>query len=536
MQDKQDMIVVIGSGPAAVAATHALVEAGKSVTILDAGKTLEADHELVRAKMAGQKTEDWSEEDIQTMVGRRGTHEETIHTKLSYGSSFATDIDEEHAGIHWERRKGFNFSHARGGLSNIWGSALLPYRQEDIGDWPVGVSDLEEHYRSVMKFVPGTFVDDDLESLLPARAINPQELHLSRQGRFLFERMDAARQSLRNNGVVHGHSRVAVRTDGSGRSQPCVYCGLCLSGCPYRLIYSSSLTLEALLSSDRLRYIPDSVVERIEKTGSGLRVLGHRASDNSRFSYEAGRVMLAAGVLPTAKIALESLGVYNSPIRLLDSQYFIIPMVQLRKAGNIAQEHLHTLSQAFVEIDDPAISQHLIHTQIYGYSRFLQSELEKTFLKWPLKIGLFNEEFLGRLIIAQGFLHSRDSGFLELVLKNHSEGKGGLHISHRPRLATKAKALAVALKFLWNSPSLGAVPIIPGIKIPRPGSGYHSGGTFPMRKGPGALETDILGRFPEFDRLHLIDSSIFPSIPATSITLSVMANAHRIASTVAGGL
>jgi len=533
MQGKQNMIVVIGSGPAAVAATHALVAAGRRVTILDAGKTLEADRESVRARMAGQTFEEWAEDDVQNMVGRRGSNEETIHTKLSYGSSFATDVDEEQSGIHWERRKGFNFSHARGGLSNIWGSALLPYRQEDIGDWPIGVSDLDEHYRSVMKFVPGTFVNDDLESLLPARAVNPQELHPSRQSRYLFERMDASRQALRNNGISYGHSRVAVRSDGSGRDQPCMYCGLCLSGCPYRLIYSSSQTLESLLSSDRLRYIPGSVVERIEKNGSGLRVLGHHASDNSRFSYEAGRVMLAAGVLPTAKIALESLGVYDSPVRLLDSQYFIIPMMQLRKAGSIGQERLHTLSQAFVEIDDPAISRHLIHTQIYGYSRFLQSELEKTFLKWPLKIGRFNEEFLGRLIIAQGFLHSLDSGALELVLKRHPEGRGYLNVSHRPRLATKAKALAVALKFLWNSASIGAVPLIPGIKIPRPGSGYHSGGTFPMRKTPSPLETDILGCFNEFDRLHLIDASIFPSIPATSITLSVMANAHRIASMVA---
>jgi choline dehydrogenase-like flavoprotein len=36
------------------------------------------------------------------------------------------------------------------------------------------------------------------------------------------------------------------------------------------------------------------------------------------------------------------------------------------------------------------------------------------------------------------------------------------------------------------------------------------------------------------DRVHLVDASVLPSIPATSITFSVMANAHRIASTAAG--
>jgi len=33
--------------------------------------------------------------------------------------------------------------------------------------------------------------------------------------------------------------------------------------------------------------------------------------------------------------------------------------------------------------------------------------------------------------------------------------------------------------------------------------------------------------------VHLLDASVFPSIPATTITLTVMANAHRIATQAA---
>jgi hypothetical protein len=32
-------------------------------------------------------------------------------------------------------------------------------------------------------------------------------------------------------------------------------------------------------------------------------------------------------------------------------------------------------------------------------------------------------------------------------------------------------------------------------------------------------------------RVHLVDASVLPSVPATTITLGVMANAHRIAAT-----
>jgi choline dehydrogenase-like flavoprotein len=66
-----------------------------------------------------------------------------------------------------------------------------------------------------------------------------------------------------------------------------------------------------------------------------------------------------------------------------------------------------------------------------------------------------------------------------------------------------------------------------------PGGGSHTGGSFPMRKQPSSrFETDLLGRPAGYSRVHLVDSSIFPSIPATTIALLIMANADRIASAV----
>ena len=47
----------------------------------------------------------------------------------------------------------------------------------------------------------------------------------------------------------------------------------------------------------------------------------------------------------------------------------------------------------------------------------------------------------------------------------------------------------------------------------------------------GDLETDFLGRPTGWTRVHVVDSSVFPSIPATTVALLAMANARRIAST-----
>ena len=85
-------------------------------------------------------------------------------------------------------------------------------------------------------------------------------------------------------------------------------------------------------------------------------------------------------------------------------------------------------------------------------------------------------------------------------------------------------------KLMRNAARLGVAPLVPLLNIEAPGKSFHSGGTFPMRARPGPGECDTLGRPHGLKRVHAIDSPTFPSIPATTITLSIVANAYRIGS------
>ncbi len=68
------------------------------------------------------------------------------------------------------------------------------------------------------------------------------------------------------------------------------------------------------------------------------------------------------------------------------------------------------------------------------------------------------------------------------------------------------------------------------------GKSYHYGGSFPHRADGGLDDesSDRYGRVRGWRRTHIVDSSVFPTVPATTFTFTVMANAHRIASEVAG--
>ena len=72
-------------------------------------------------------------------------------------------------------------------------------------------------------------------------------------------------------------------------------------------------------------------------------------------------------------------------------------------------------------------------------------------------------------------------------------------------------------------PKLDLYPVLPMVRLSGPGKSYHFGSTFPHGDG-----SDLLGRIGTLRNVHLIDGSVLPSVPSTTFTLTVMANAHRI--------
>ena len=76
----------------------------------------------------------------------------------------------------------------------------------------------------------------------------------------------------------------------------------------------------------------------------------------------------------------------------------------------------------------------------------------------------------------------------------------------------------------------GLLALVAALREGPVGSSFHAGGSMPMAKAPRGHEADILGRPAALKRIHVVDASVLPAIPATTITLSVMANAHRIGS------
>ena len=521
------MHCVIGSGPAGVACAKALLARGTRVLMLDAGLTLEPDRARVVGQCAGRKPAEWTTEQLSVLKGGLAADAGGVELKLVFGSDFPYRETGEH--IPWHGvGTGVKPSLALGGLSNVWGAAMLPHRDADIADWPIRNAGLAEHYRAVARFTGLAAQRDGLEKLFPLHCEHPGDLKASRQADRLLANLTRHQAALNERGWHFGRARVAVRTADRPEGGGCVYCGHCMQGCPYGYIYNAADTVRDLQEDNNFDYRRDVIVTMVREADGRVRITGFHRETRAPLNFEVKRVYLAAGVIPTAQILLRSQGAYDHPLTLRDSQYFLFPLALARRTRGVQTEALYTLSQLFIELIHPRISRQGVHLQIYSYSDIIGQVVRKSlgplkFLARPL------EE---RLLIAQGFLHSDDSGTMSMTLRQRGE-RDVLQLEARPNPRTRSIVNKVVRELLGQARRLGGMVVPPMLNLAEPGRSFHCGGSLPMSTSPGKFESDLLGRPAGWSRVHVVDASILPSVPATTITFSVMANAHRIGSAAA---
>lgn len=518
---------VIGSGPAGVACAQALLNAGARVRMLDAGVQLEPQRHAKIEKLSRTQPENWRAEDVASYQAGMNPDVGGVPLKLVYGSDFAYRAATETLRIRFDN-VGVRPSFALGGLSNVWGAAIMPYTASDLDAWPLKLEALAPHYKAVLGLTGLAGLPDDLADRFPLYAGEMTQLELSGQGRQLLATMEKNRKPLEDAGILFGRSRVAVRGNNPTTSGGCVYCRQCMYGCPYDLIYSSAHTVSAFQRHPDFSYESGVVVKSVRESGSGVEISGQPLDTREPISWRAHRVFIAAGTISTTQILLRSLDAYDQTVTLRDSQYFLLPMLAKRIRG-ATTERLFALSQLFIEMFDPQGLSKSAHVQIYSNSDLINATVANTFgpLRGILRPLIRNLQ--ERLLVAQGFLHSDYSSHIEMRLRRadaNSQEEFELRGVVNPNSAEAVRK--VVRKLTHHSRHMGARPITPMLNIASPGRSFHCGGSFPMRKSPRGLETDLLGRPASWQRVHAVDATVFPSIPATTITLSAMANAHRI--------
>jgi choline dehydrogenase-like flavoprotein len=527
-------IVIVGSGPSAAAAALALERVREArVTVLDLGTQLEDGRQAARAAMASTSPDRWSADDLDLVSALpKATVAGELPVKQIYGSNFvfanAGQLDDIDADAE---ANPLVVSGAYGGFSNTWGAQVMPYSTGTFKTWPISRLNLEPHYREILSQIPYSGEADDLEETFPLMGTPEHLPAVTDRTSSVLRRYERNRIAVRRHGVTVGHARLALK------GSACRRVGLCMTGCPYQLIYSASQTFDRLRAQRRVDYRSGMRVDRIEEDAAGrVSVHATEVDTGRRRVFGADRVLVGAGAIGTTRIVAGSLGLTDRSIRLAESVQFMTPFLSMRPVAELTQDGEFTLNQfnIFVTFDSDGKEAALVHC--YPYNDIMLGALPGV-----LTSGSFStlaRTGLRRLTVGLGYLPSWASPSVELRI-GRVEADGSLppiRVTSGHNEATQPMLERVLRQLRRCGRALDLHPIPGQTKLSGAAKSYHYGGSFPMQAKPfGQFASDSLGRVKPWRNVHLVDASVFPTVAATTFTLTIMANAHRIATEALGG-
>lgn len=545
-------VAVIGSGPTGVSVASALLQQGVAVDVFDMGyspepsatelatrvRSGEIDTRVLNQLNQGKGVGTMSRIDtLKLLLTRRA--DGGLVNKKRLGSDY-TFRNIGHS-LPLEGAAAIPRSLAKGGLSNVWGSACYPLRPEDYARWPVPENVMRGHYEAVAKTLELEESLDDLSQVYPVYSKPRSDLQpISATARVLQAHWGKHGDDLRRLGVHHGRARCAVRfhgdtsalsatdTDHERGRVGCQRCGLCMSGCPWDAIYRSTRTWSRLAGNKNLRQRSGHLVRHIDETRDGSYVVSHERNG----PYDA--IFLAAGPLSSLRIAVESLRAFDHRAPVLDNDMFIIPSLGIGSASDDPTNGSFALSELALSIAGSAVGGHSLHVQVYSAGEQLGAQMRARYHRSMAALAALPIAAIEHLMTAFLYMHSDDSmqATARIQPRNDQVPLIQLDVNETPQSQVLKRR---ALRLMRRNPlAFGMVPLT-AISTPFGFSG-HACGTLPMRAHPRFLETHVNGLVEGTRALFAVDASTFPVLPSQNLTYTAMANAFRIGSEYAAAM
>ena len=526
-------VVVVGSGLGAVGALKAIIKAGVKPLVIDVGRQLDPERQKIKLRMSTIQPKNWSDDDVKRLASNfTADSKSTIPKKLVLGSDYFYSSDNSEAvKLESFSRSSPSYSLAMGGFSAGWGAAFLPPAESDIRDWPVSYGKILEHMRESVQNISCSEPTDELSDYFPSLKNNPNDvLNLSKgQSKLLRTLRGAARPSL-DAPEIFGQARIMTRNKDIGDLKGCSYCGYCSAGCVYDAIYKAELEINQMQLAQQIDYLGGWKVVTVTESGSTVKVSMVNELSGEEKIIETDRLFLAAGAVNSTRIMLQSQNMLGFEVSIKQTGGFLQPFVSAVHYP-VAWPNQNTQSNVFLEFKERKLSDRWVHVQISQPNELAMSKLGLNHSTVNSVRGKLARLVSGNLLVAIVNTHSDHGSRYVVRIGDHSvDGVAQLESTQilHPNQKLVVKVLNSRLKKIFRRK--GAVALGFARQDSFASVGYHFGSSFPMSANPKLpTDTDNLGRPFGWQNVHIVDTSVLPSIPGTSIGLLTMANANRIA-------
>lgn len=515
-----DEVVVIGAGPAGTSAALALADAGQTVRVLDAGTAttqMPPEGDLLALRFADPSQWRWQLGDHVATLAPRAQSSPKLRIpglqSIFEGYSQANRLESE----------GFQLvgALAAGGLSNAWGCGVAAFGAEELAPLDARARDAMRHAYSNAATRMGLSgaSDDALRDYLGVDEWADAPIPLDALHTRLWQRVQSAPED--DGDMRFGRSRVAVLARGRSGREACDLSGMCLWGCARRATWSAALDAEVLRRHPRAVLDSGVTVTRLVRTADHWSIECAVAGNGTRL-YTARRVLLAAGTVASTALVMRALPTPPDRMSLLSNPTAAFLVLQPSVLGS-GRDRAFGLAQLSFTVrgNSPADTAfgNLFSTAGLPVSEFLAH------LPLSRRAGLvLLRQLLPATIVGNVFLPGHLSRHW---MQLQPDGVVRIHGGASAQLPAAMEA--VRRRVARRLRRLGAMMLPRSFLVAQPGADLHYAGTLPMRDNPKANECFPDGQVAGLPGLYAIDGASLPMLPAKAHTLTVMANAIRIA-------
>jgi choline dehydrogenase-like flavoprotein len=512
MTDHYD-VIVIGSGPGGASVAQRLGPSGKRVLLLERGDYLP------------RSQKNW---DSQTVFV-----DGAYQTKETW---YGRDGEEFHPGLHYYV----------GGNSKVYGAALLRLRERDFEEirhvdgispaWPLKYDAFEPYYAEAERLfhVHGQRGEDPNEPPASGPFPYPPVSHEPR--------IRELARTMAGEGLHPFHLPLGILLDEKdGRPTPTSTCIRCdaFDGFPCLLNGKADAQVicvdPALAAYPNLTLLTGAYVSRLETDAGGRTVTGvHVTRDGQVERYSADIVVVACGALSSALLLLRSAndrhprGLANGSDQV-GRNYMrhnqSVLMALLRQPNDTVFQKTLAVSDYYFGADDWEFPLGLIQMCATSHGAQIRGEALPAWLEWLPKMPF--EEMARHSL--DFWLSSEDLPDPDNRISYDGDRvvlaltENNMEAHHRLK-----RKLEQILSVAGAHPVLMERSLYFGKGIPLGGTA-HQAGTARFGTDPATSVLDLDCKAHELDNLYVADASFFPSIGAVNPTLTIIANALRVA-------
>jgi choline dehydrogenase-like flavoprotein len=506
MPDDRYDVIIIGTGAGGGTLAHQLAPTGARLLLLERGDYLP------------RERDNWSSEAV--FVANKYKAPETWRDRD--GRAF-------HPGIHY----------CVGGNTKFYGAVLLRMRERDFGEvihedgvspaWPLSYADFAPYYRraEALYHVHGLRGADPTEPPEGEPYPHPPVSHEPR--------VQELSDDLARAGLNPFPLPVGIRLDeGRPRDSACIRCDAC-DGFPCLVEAKADAHVTCVkpaLARPNVTLLVNAYVERIETSASGreaTEVVVRQGEGTRRF--RGGIVVVSCGAINSAALLLRSASDRH-------------PDGLGNVSGVVGRHYMFHNNSALIAVSRRPNTTRFQKT--LGLNDFYWGDGS-----WPYPLGhiqmlgktdaaMFKAEthgLLPRRALGELARHSLDFWLTGEDLPRPENrvtvDRDGLRIAYTPTNQEAHWRLTAKLRDLLRRIGCEADRLIPreayfSKQLPVAATG-HQNGTVRFGADPAASALDLDCRSHEVGSLYVVDSSFFPSSSAVNPTLTIIANAIRVA-------